>query len=314
MPPDLKTGAYQLIDLADTPSASLYEGKVVTDKKFGHATYGCMICCGYNALQLNPSPVDSVLYGSAALDAEGMDACGGRTLLNLDGYADPSSWMSDNTSVMTVAPRQVTGVSIGSANTYTTLTNIMEGKTYSGEGNPCPLYDETLGGEGNVLPPVPNNFRVTGSVDRGNGDLHIVVAWGSTSGDTDDLTACQVGETVTYQGANPYPLPSPPFPAITFQNPTEASTAATDFTGTDEHDFGDPAEPPPQFVKPYSSTSFTGKQTYWYSCSNVNNGTRVILWGPNTVTRSVSSNGSGGWKFTVSETNVPNSATINPLP
>jgi hypothetical protein len=98
MPPDLKTGAYQLIDLADTPSASLYEGKVVTDKKFGHATYGCMICCGHNGLQLNPSPVYSVLYGSAALDAAGMDACGGGTLQNLDGYADPSSGMSDNTS------------------------------------------------------------------------------------------------------------------------------------------------------------------------------------------------------------------------
>lgn len=165
-----------------------------------------------------------------------------------------------------------------------------------------------------VSPPVPNNFRVTGSVDRGNGDLHIIVAWGSTSGDTDDLTACQVGETVTYQGANPYPLPSPPFPAITFQNPTEASTAATLFTGTDEHDFGNPAEPPPQFVKPYSDKSFDGTQTYWYSCSNVNNGARVTLWGPNTVTRHISSNGSGGYKFTVSETNVPNFATINPLP
>lgn len=89
MPPDLKTGAYQLFDLADTPPASLYEGKVVTDKQFGHATYGCMICCGYAALQFNPFPVDTGIGGFAALDAEGMDACGGRTLLNLDGYADP---------------------------------------------------------------------------------------------------------------------------------------------------------------------------------------------------------------------------------
>jgi hypothetical protein len=150
MPADLKTGAYQLIDVADRPTASLYEGKVVTDKKFGHATYGCMICCGYNGLRLNPSPVYTDIGGFAALDAEGMDACGGRTLLNLDWYADPPSWMSDNRSVMTIAPTQVTGVSTGGANLYTTLTNIMEGKTYSGEGNPCPMNDETLQATGTL--------------------------------------------------------------------------------------------------------------------------------------------------------------------
>ena len=154
MPADLKTGAYQLVDTADHPSPSLYEGKVVTDKKFGHATYGCMICCGYNGLQLNPSPVYSVLYGSAALDAEGMDACGGRTLLNLDWYADPNSWTSYNTSVMTAAPTQVNGVGVGSANLSVDLTNIMEGRTYSGEGNDCPVYDETLQSEGDVPPKV----------------------------------------------------------------------------------------------------------------------------------------------------------------
>ena len=77
LPSNLTTGAYQLRDLAETPSASLYEGKVVTDKTYGHATYGCMICCGYRAAQFNPDPVIVGVDDEGNLEAEGLNACTG---------------------------------------------------------------------------------------------------------------------------------------------------------------------------------------------------------------------------------------------
>lgn len=188
----------------------------------------------------------------------------------------------------------------------------LNGGNYSTSACTClmPIYGGGGGGGGDPTP-TPTNFRVTYSGDAGNGDLHVIVAWASTSGDTDDLSDCTVGETVTYPGtSNPYKWPSPPFPVESTINPTTSTAAATLGSGTDDHDI--PGNPP--FVLPYSASSFDALQTYWYSCSNVNNGAQVTLWGPNTIARSVSINGNSGWKFTVSETGISNSAMINPLP
>lgn len=152
MPSDLTTGAYQLLDLDDTPSPSLYEGKVVTDKTYGHATYGCMICCGYRVAEFNPNPVFASIGDFSALDAEGTSACtGGIHWVSVDGYADPGSWISNNPAVMTEQPRKVHGVSVGSATANVDLVNIMYGPPVdSGAGNPCPLQDVPVSGSGNV--------------------------------------------------------------------------------------------------------------------------------------------------------------------
>jgi hypothetical protein len=48
LPPDLTWGTYRLLDLNDNPTGSLYEGKVIVDKTYGHASYNCVICCGPN--------------------------------------------------------------------------------------------------------------------------------------------------------------------------------------------------------------------------------------------------------------------------
>ena len=44
LPPGLTEGTYRLIDLNDNPLGSLYEGKEIVDKTYGHASYTCMIC------------------------------------------------------------------------------------------------------------------------------------------------------------------------------------------------------------------------------------------------------------------------------
>jgi len=49
LPPDLASGAYRVRDLTDIAVGNLYEGKVILDKTYGHATYGYAICCGYMA-------------------------------------------------------------------------------------------------------------------------------------------------------------------------------------------------------------------------------------------------------------------------
>jgi len=50
LPPDAMEGSYEIKDLKDTQIGYLYEGKVITDKTFGHATYGCAECCMYGGV------------------------------------------------------------------------------------------------------------------------------------------------------------------------------------------------------------------------------------------------------------------------
>lgn len=97
-PGDLTTGAYRLRGLAETPGASLYEGKVVTDKTWGHATYGCMVCCGYRAVYFSPDPTGIPVATNGGVAAMGMDACTSGTAV-VDGYA--TSWTSGNSSILT---------------------------------------------------------------------------------------------------------------------------------------------------------------------------------------------------------------------
>jgi hypothetical protein len=50
LPPGTMTGSYELRDLDHATVGQLYEGKLVLDKMFGHAAYGCGSCCGYDAV------------------------------------------------------------------------------------------------------------------------------------------------------------------------------------------------------------------------------------------------------------------------
>ncbi len=58
MPPDVMSGSYELRDLDHEVLGLLYEGKLVVDKTYGHASYGCAHCCGYWRAQLAPTPFD----------------------------------------------------------------------------------------------------------------------------------------------------------------------------------------------------------------------------------------------------------------
>jgi hypothetical protein len=147
LPSDLTTGAYQLLDLADAPAPALYEGKVVTDKTFGHATYGCMICCGYRGVSFNPDPFDTYVSGASSVNAIGYNACGSGTSV-VNGYM--TTWWSGNSSIMSVSPHSATGVSIGSTSINADAPNFPERGIL--DGMTCPVQDTQDTGTGNVAP------------------------------------------------------------------------------------------------------------------------------------------------------------------
>ena len=47
--PDVMFGSYELRDLDHPVLGLLYEGKLVVDKTYGHASYGCTHCCGFSS-------------------------------------------------------------------------------------------------------------------------------------------------------------------------------------------------------------------------------------------------------------------------
>ncbi len=151
---------------------------------------------------------------------------------------------------------------------------------------------------------VPVNFRQTSVSSQASGTLHFEYAWNSSTGSLRDLSACTVGETVTYSpGDIPFP---PPFPPLSPPNPTVGAASGTLGAGVDNH------STPGTFVKPYSARSFTATQIYWYSCPCSNGGQRVTILGPLAIVRSVSLSKNASWKFTITKSG--SSATINPLP
>lgn len=155
--------------------------------------------------------------------------------------------------------------------------------------------------------PYPINFRQVGQgTDIGNGQLRFNYAWDSSDGDLANLNNCTVGEIVTYPGNNPFVLPSPPFPYISYSNPLIIDLPATAGMFQDTHRTSG------TFVTPYSSSSFTATQYYRYKCPCRNSGEYENLNGPMSIDRSVSPTTGNQWKYTISKSGA--SATIDPLP
>ena len=50
LPAEVSTGTYEIRDLTNKAVGTLFEGKVVYDKTYGHVAYGCGECCAFNDL------------------------------------------------------------------------------------------------------------------------------------------------------------------------------------------------------------------------------------------------------------------------
>jgi len=274
----------------------------------------CTLHCpqGYLALSVAPSSTTMTINGTQQFTAtERWGDCSG--LIYYYDQTTSSTWTS-NSSACTVGNNGLgssglaTGVAPGSATIKASYTDDVPHWSVALQDCVDNYIQRSASGTANVVA-VPTNFRQTSTSDLGNGDVHFTYAWGSTSGNLADLSACTVGEIVTYPGGNPYHWQSPPFPANSTSNPTVSDVAATAGAGVDDNFL----YPSSTFVRPYSAASFTATQFFRYKCTNINGGNYVNLLGPLSITRSVQQNTNGTWRFTVTKP-TNGQATINALP
>jgi hypothetical protein len=114
LPPDTMTGSYELRDLDHAYVGHLYEGKLVVDKTYGHAAYGCGNCCGYNPPYFGTDPFTGLPDFNFTESVDSLEACGGG-IVDVTGIG--YDWKSNNTEVATL-PNKVlhtAGTATGSA-------------------------------------------------------------------------------------------------------------------------------------------------------------------------------------------------------
>jgi hypothetical protein len=110
---------------------------------------------------------------------------------------------------------------------------------------------------------IPVNFTQTVASVSGV-TLHFEYRWGSSSGNLGDLSNCQVRETITFVGPNPYPWASPPYlPNQTVVWPDHGLTPGPATSGllTDNHGHAN------GWLKPYAYNAATSNQVYEFSCT-----------------------------------------------
>ena len=152
LPPGLTSGSYEIRDLTNTGVGTLFEGKVIYDKTYGHASYGCALCCGYYLADVFYNPIGVPLQGTGADGVNGSASCGG-------GWVDVSdsfygNWSSANTSIATVDYYAThTGVSVGST-TSNTSGNLNSTK----QTLQCPVHPFYPSGSVNTI-----KFQVQGN-------------------------------------------------------------------------------------------------------------------------------------------------------
>ena len=115
LPPDLTSGAYRIRDLEHNPLGALYEGKVIVDKTYGHAAYGCGVCCGPDAPTMAFDPLGVSIDDYADQYVQALDSCGGGVQ---DFTGDFPTWWTGDTAIATANKNSIHGVAAGTTNHY----------------------------------------------------------------------------------------------------------------------------------------------------------------------------------------------------
>lgn len=149
LPLDLTSGSYEVRDLTNKGVGTLFEGKVIYDKTYGHVTYGCAGCCGYtDAVAFDYNPLSLAASGSAYNYVSAYNTCDSL-------YDDVSDsfwyhWTSGSTGIVTVnAYGYHSGVSAGSTTSQTFGTI-----SHSGPRTTCPNHTYYPSGGVNVAPTI----------------------------------------------------------------------------------------------------------------------------------------------------------------
>ncbi len=145
LPADLTSGSYEFRDLTNTGVGTLFEGKVIYDKTYGHVVYGCGTCCGYAQAKVFYDPLGVPISATSSDGVNGYNNCA----LTWDDVSSSfySKWASANTAMATVDYYGThTGHAVGST-TSNTLA-YLDGVKYPPT---CPLLQRNPGGGVNVL-------------------------------------------------------------------------------------------------------------------------------------------------------------------
>jgi hypothetical protein len=134
LPPDTMSGSYELRDVDHATVGQLYEGKLVIDKTYGHAAYGCGTCCGFTIPSLTPTPFTGVPGINNDDVMQTTEQCGG----DVDDITDDAyGWQSSNTAVATLPTRTLHTVAPGSA---TGSASVQLLATHPAPRCPSPIY------------------------------------------------------------------------------------------------------------------------------------------------------------------------------
>ena len=111
IPSDVMFGSYELRDLDHPVLGLLYEGKLVVDKTYGHASYGCVHCCGYSKSQVSPTPFS----GPPGMDNPDTYQAYSVCNAHWDDFDFATNWQSSTPSVATLPTYMLHTVAPGTA-------------------------------------------------------------------------------------------------------------------------------------------------------------------------------------------------------
>ena len=194
LPPDLASGTYRIRDLSDSAAGGLYEGKVTLDKTYGHAAYGCSICCGYEDVFMEFNPLAVAVGGYEDQDVFAADSCGGGQQNITDDFP---TWWTGNTAIATASGHQINGVAAGTTPHYAQSVKMYFGpKEYSPT---CPLSSQQPIGTTNVTPTVTisgSGYIAMLSAGSSGSDSTTLTATGNPSGGTYSWAAVSGGGNI----------------------------------------------------------------------------------------------------------------------
>ncbi|MCI0621409.1 MAG: hypothetical protein L0387_07030 [Acidobacteria bacterium] len=151
LPSDLNSGAYQFFEMDSNGIGNLFEGKLIVDKTYGHAAYGCMVCCGPARGLMVFDPLGLNVFFTGNQGVQGVDECTGSEV-EMTGYY--STWWTGSTAIATANMSAITGQGIGST------TDTARGTFQWGAGQEsrlCPTRTDTTSSGVDVDPTVAFN-------------------------------------------------------------------------------------------------------------------------------------------------------------
>ena len=151
-PADLTYGTYDIRQPHAAGNPSLFEGKIIVDKTYGHLAYGCVMCCGFANPQILANPEYLAVLGQDALGVWATDQCQDDQVDVSDNF---SGWDTNNHSVAVMSSRQITGMGAGSTNAFASGT-----LNFGSEGsNKCLQRHYTPQNNNNVQVPTASRIQ-----------------------------------------------------------------------------------------------------------------------------------------------------------